>query len=208
MLTNTNKINNTSFHKRKLQHFIKDDYGPESCGFVKSSYLAGLTRSEFYFHGMSGHKGVINTTVKFAKTGYIQRRLINTTESIMVNYDDTVNGPVGQLIQLRYGEDGYVICAKFSPVLLHLGYIILHFTEDFPHQYAHAISCGAMSSWWAMIIFRHRSMRTRLQYFERFTLGTKYAAEEFRLSAETFKCLIGEIELLTKNSELINEIFE
>ena len=30
------------FRKRTLPHFIKDDYGPESRGFVENSYLAGL----------------------------------------------------------------------------------------------------------------------------------------------------------------------
>lgn len=94
------------FRKRSLPHFIKDDYGPESKGFVENSYLAGLTPSEFYFHAMGGREGLIDTAVKTAETGYIQRRLIKAMESVMVNYDGTVRNSVGQLIQLRYGEDG------------------------------------------------------------------------------------------------------
>ena len=46
------------FRKRTLPHFIKDDYGPESKGFVENSYLAGLTPSEFYFHAMGGREGL------------------------------------------------------------------------------------------------------------------------------------------------------
>ncbi|KAH8312801.1 hypothetical protein KR044_012979 [Drosophila immigrans] len=94
------------FRKRTLPHFIKDDYGPESRGFVENSYLAGLTPSEFYFHAMGGREGLIDTAVKTAETGYIQRRLIKAMESVMVSYDGTVRNSVGQLIQLRYGEDG------------------------------------------------------------------------------------------------------
>lgn len=94
------------FRKRTLPHFIKDDYGPESRGFVENSYLAGLTPTEFYFHAMGGREGLIDTAVKTAETGYIQRRLIKAMESVMVNYDGTVRNSVGQLIQLRYGEDG------------------------------------------------------------------------------------------------------
>merc|ERR1719461_670257 len=94
------------FRKRTLPHFIKDDYGPESRGFVENSYLAGLTPPEFYFHAMGGREGLIDTAVKTAETGYIQRRLIKAMESLMVNYDGTVRNAVGQLIQLRYGEDG------------------------------------------------------------------------------------------------------
>ncbi|XP_025193833.1 DNA-directed RNA polymerase II subunit RPB1-like isoform X2 [Melanaphis sacchari] len=94
------------FRKRTLPHFIKDDYGPESRGFVENSYLAGLTPSEFYFHAMGGREGLIDTAVKTAETGYIQRRLIKAMESVMVHYDGTIRNSVGQLIQLRYGEDG------------------------------------------------------------------------------------------------------
>uniref|UniRef100_A0A7E4VMI7 DNA-directed RNA polymerase subunit n=1 Tax=Panagrellus redivivus TaxID=6233 RepID=A0A7E4VMI7_PANRE len=94
------------FRHRTLPHFIKDDYGPESRGFVENSYLAGLTPTEFFFHAMGGREGLIDTAVKTAETGYIQRRLIKAMESVMVNYDGTVRNSVGQLIQLRYGEDG------------------------------------------------------------------------------------------------------
>ena len=45
-----------------MPHFVKDDYGPESRGFVENSYLAGLTPSEFYFHAMGGREGKFKTT--------------------------------------------------------------------------------------------------------------------------------------------------
>ncbi|KAM3182235.1 DNA-directed RNA polymerase II subunit RPB1 [Hymenolepis weldensis] len=94
------------FRHRTLPHFIQDDYGPESRGFVENSYLAGLTPTEFFFHAMGGREGLIDTAVKTAETGYIQRRLIKAMESVMVKYDGTVRNQINQLIQLRYGEDG------------------------------------------------------------------------------------------------------
>ncbi|XP_064638126.1 DNA-directed RNA polymerase II subunit RPB1-like [Lineus longissimus] len=93
------------FRHRTLPHFIKDDYGPESRGFVENSYLAGLTPSEFFFHAMGGREGLIDTAVKTAETGYIQRRLIKAMESVMVRYDGTVRNQAEQMIQLCYGED-------------------------------------------------------------------------------------------------------
>ena len=36
------------FRKRTLPHFIKDDYGPESRGFVENSYLAGKNERNLY----------------------------------------------------------------------------------------------------------------------------------------------------------------
>ncbi|CAK5022774.1 unnamed protein product [Meloidogyne enterolobii] len=85
------------FRHRTLPHFIKDDYGPESRGFVENSYLAGLTPSEFFFHAMGGREGLIDTAVKTAETGYIQRRLIKAMESVMINYDGTVRNSVGYI---------------------------------------------------------------------------------------------------------------
>ncbi|XP_038050606.1 DNA-directed RNA polymerase II subunit RPB1-like isoform X1 [Patiria miniata] len=94
------------FRHRTLPHFIKDDYGPESRGFVENSYLAGLTPSEMFFHAMGGREGLIDTAVKTAETGYIQRRLIKAMESVMVRYDGTLRNSNDHLVQLRYGEDG------------------------------------------------------------------------------------------------------
>lgn len=61
------------FRYRTLPHFIKDDYGPESRGFVENSYLAGLTPSEFFFHAMGGREGLIDTAVKTAETGFFAK---------------------------------------------------------------------------------------------------------------------------------------
>ena len=72
------------FGKRTLPHFSKDDFGPESKGFVESSYLSGLSPAELYFHAMGGREGLIDTAVKTAETGYISRRLIKALEDIMV----------------------------------------------------------------------------------------------------------------------------
>ena len=94
------------FKHRTLPHFIKDDYGPEAKGFVENSYLQGLTPVEFYFHAMGGREGLIDTAVKTAETGYIQRRLIKAMESVMIKYDGTVRNQIEQLIQFTYGEDG------------------------------------------------------------------------------------------------------
>ena len=43
------------FRHRTLPHFTKDDFSPESRGFVENSYLRGLTPQEFFFHAMAGH---------------------------------------------------------------------------------------------------------------------------------------------------------
>ncbi|KAI3324479.1 DNA-directed RNA polymerase II subunit RPB1 [Xylariaceae sp. AK1471] len=94
------------FKYRTLPHFTKDDYSPEARGFVENSYLRGLTPSEFYFHAMAGREGLIDTAVKTAETGYIQRRLVKALEDVSTRYDGTVRNSLGDIIQFIYGEDG------------------------------------------------------------------------------------------------------
>jgi len=94
------------FKYRTLPHFAKDDYTPESRGFVENSYLRGLTPQEFFFHAMAGREGLIDTAVKTAETGYIQRRLVKALEDVAVSYDGTVRNSLNQIIQFSYGEDG------------------------------------------------------------------------------------------------------
>ncbi|KAJ1558877.1 DNA-directed RNA polymerase II subunit rpb1 [Nowakowskiella sp. JEL0078] len=94
------------FKYRTLPHFAKDDYSPESRGFVENSYLRGLNPQEFFFHAMGGREGLIDTAVKTAETGYIQRRLVKAMEDVMVKYDGTVRTALGDVVQFCYGEDG------------------------------------------------------------------------------------------------------
>ena len=94
------------FRFRTLPHFTKDDFGPESRGFVENSYLAGLTPQEFFFHAMGGREGIIDTACKTSETGYIQRRLIKSMESCRVSYDGTVRNEMNEIVQFMYGEDG------------------------------------------------------------------------------------------------------
>jgi hypothetical protein len=40
------------------------------------SFYSGLTASEFFFHTMGGREGLVDTAVKTAETGYMQRRMM------------------------------------------------------------------------------------------------------------------------------------
>lgn len=94
------------FKYRTLPHFSKDDYSATARGFIENSYLRGLTPPEFFFHAMAGREGLIDTAVKTAETGYIQRRLVKALEEVCVKYDGTVRDSRGNVVQFVYGEDG------------------------------------------------------------------------------------------------------
>eukprot|EP00667_Euglena_gracilis_P000092 EG_transcript_92 len=95
------------FRRRSLPHFTQDDHGPESRGFVENCYLRGLTPQEMFFHAMGGREGLIDTAVKTAETGYIQRKLIKALEDVKAEYDGTCRDSTNRVIQWVYGEDGF-----------------------------------------------------------------------------------------------------
>ncbi len=94
------------FDNRTLPHFKKYDDSPEARGFVKNSYISGLTAPELFFHAMGGRMGLIDTAVKTSQTGYIQRRLVKGLEDLKVEYDGTVRNNMGKIVQFVYGDDG------------------------------------------------------------------------------------------------------
>lgn len=95
------------FTDRTLPHFHKYDDGVKARGFVQNSYLQGLDPDEFFFHAMGGREGLIDTAVKTAETGYIQRKLIKAMEDLKIATDNTVRNESGQIVQFLYGEDGF-----------------------------------------------------------------------------------------------------
>jgi DNA-directed RNA polymerase beta' subunit len=91
---------------RTLPHFKKYDDSAEARGFIESSFIRGLTPQEFFFHAMTGREGLIDTAVKTADTGYLQRQLIKAMEDLTVQHDGTVRDANMGVVQFHYGEDG------------------------------------------------------------------------------------------------------
>ena len=91
---------------RTLPHFKRYDDGAMARGFIRNSFINGLTPTEFYFHAMSGREGLIDTAVKTADTGYIQRQLVKAMEDLVVQHDGTVRDANMNIVQFHYGEDG------------------------------------------------------------------------------------------------------
>ena len=48
----------------------------------------------------------MDTAVKTAETGYMQRRLVKSLEDLVQNYDGTVRNSSNEVIQFEYGGDG------------------------------------------------------------------------------------------------------
>ncbi|KAL0058555.1 DNA-directed RNA polymerase III subunit C1 (rpo31) [Marasmius tenuissimus] len=94
------------FQDRSLPHFPKKSKEPPSKGFVRNSFYTGLVATEFLFHAISGREGLVDTAVKTAETGYMQRRLMKALEDLTTQYDLSVRSSTGGVVQFEYGDDG------------------------------------------------------------------------------------------------------
>jgi DNA-directed RNA polymerase subunit A' len=97
---------NRGYYKRTLSHFKKGDVSAGANGFVRSNFKRGLTPTEYFFHSMGGREGLVDTAIRTGRSGYMQRRLVNALQDLVVYPDLTVRGDGGVIIQFRYGEDG------------------------------------------------------------------------------------------------------
>lgn len=87
---------------RALNYF--QDIGIIENGFIVDRFLTGLAIHSFFFHCQAGREGLIDTAVKTAKSGYLQRCLVKMLEDVKVEYDGSVRDR--GLLQYVYGEDG------------------------------------------------------------------------------------------------------
>ena len=105
---------NRGFIKRTTSHFKKGELSPEARGFVRSSFKRGLAPTEYFFHSMGGREGLVDTAIRTARSGYLQRRLINALQDLIVHSDLTVRDSGGVIVQFKYGEDGVDVSKTYD----------------------------------------------------------------------------------------------
>jgi len=93
------------YGERSLSHYKKGEIGAKSQGFVGHSFKKGLNPREFFFHAMGGREGLVDTAVRTAQSGYMQRRLMNALQDLRAEYNGVVKDQE-RVVQFRYGEDG------------------------------------------------------------------------------------------------------
>lgn len=91
---------------RTLSSFKRNDFSPSACGFVRSSFKDGISPTEYFFHAMGGRETLVDTAIRTGRSGYLQRRLINSLLDLKVDENRAVKDSGGNIIQFLYGEDG------------------------------------------------------------------------------------------------------
>ncbi len=94
------------YRGRTLPHFKKNDLGASAHGFVGASFRKGLLPTEYFHHAMGGRESLVNTAIRTARSGYMQRRLINALQDMVVTKDLSVRDSRGVTVQFIFGGDG------------------------------------------------------------------------------------------------------
>lgn len=103
---------------RTLPFFEKGDLSPKSRGFIESSFMDGMNPVEMFFGAMTGRDGLMDTSLRTPKSGYLYRRLANALQDLIVAYDGTVRDASQNIIQFLYGNDGIDVAGahKAQPI--------------------------------------------------------------------------------------------
>ena len=78
---------------------------------VKSCFREGLTVLEYFISSHGGRKGLADTALKTADSGYLTRRLVDVSQDVIIREDDCCAGrkPRGMKISAITGANGDVI---------------------------------------------------------------------------------------------------
>ncbi|MFH0986902.1 MAG: DNA-directed RNA polymerase subunit A' [Candidatus Micrarchaeota archaeon] len=94
------------YRNKALPHFKEGDISAKARGFIRSCLVEGLRPEEYFFHSMSGRDSLVDKGINTARSGYMQRRIINALLDIYSKEDGTVRDSSGSIVQFEYGEDG------------------------------------------------------------------------------------------------------
>ncbi|MBO5328840.1 MAG: DNA-directed RNA polymerase subunit beta' [Clostridia bacterium] len=79
---------------------------------VKSCFRQGLSVLEYFISSHGGRKGLADTALKTADSGYLTRRLVDVSQDVIVREDDCMAGskkPRGMVVRAIVGPNGEII---------------------------------------------------------------------------------------------------
>ncbi|MDE6504628.1 MAG: DNA-directed RNA polymerase subunit beta' [Clostridia bacterium] len=79
---------------------------------VKSCFRQGLSVLEYFISSHGGRKGLADTALKTADSGYLTRRLVDVSQDVIVREDDCMAGskkPRGMAVRAIIGPNGEII---------------------------------------------------------------------------------------------------
>lgn len=167
-----------------LPCFAPYDPSPNAGGFIASRFLTGIAPYELFFHAMAGREGLLDTSLKTANSGYLQRCLVKHLEGVRLHYDYTVRDSNGTVLQLVYGDDGIDPCKA--------SWLMNRIPWQLSNQAAHGSRAGGSaakkpkrpSKTVRSLQKKARKRGSTLNVVETLSLG---AFAEYRVVSETFE---------------------
>lgn len=101
-----NKRPSRGYYKRTLPFYERGQLTAKERGFVFSPFRIGLRPDEFFLASMGGRESLVNTAIRTARSGYMQRRLIHALQDLIVDENGEVRNGRDAVIQFIYGGDG------------------------------------------------------------------------------------------------------
>ncbi len=83
---------------------------------VKSSFIEGLTMSEFFISTHGARKGSTDTALKTADSGYLTRRLVDVSQELVITVDDCGTKNSVNVSEILH-DDGRVIVAFIDRII-------------------------------------------------------------------------------------------
>lgn len=103
-LINGERIRQRYGYKRSLPYFPRFDTSPESRGFIRNSYLAGMNLVEYIVNAMAARFDLISKALSTSITGEQNRKSIKNLESIIINNFRAACKHMN-IIQLIFGDN-------------------------------------------------------------------------------------------------------
>ncbi|MEM4396355.1 MAG: DNA-directed RNA polymerase subunit A' [Candidatus Woesearchaeota archaeon] len=97
---------NIGYSGRVLPHFKKNDLTPKAKGFIETSFKKGMKPAEFFFQAVTGRDSLISKGMSTPKSGYLYRRMANSMQDLIIDYNLAVRDSTGTIIQYAFGDDG------------------------------------------------------------------------------------------------------
>ena len=104
-INNKRMMENFSF-RRTLPYFPRFDTSPDSYGFVRNSYIQGMTPPEYIFSAMNGRFDLISKALMTANTGYQNRKSVLALQSNIIDNARRVVKNT-KVVQVLFGDDGF-----------------------------------------------------------------------------------------------------
>jgi DNA-directed RNA polymerase subunit beta' len=86
---------------------------------VKSCFRQGLSVLEYFISSHGGRKGLADTALKTADSGYLTRRLVDVSQDVIVREEDCMAGskkPRGMIVKAIIGPNGEVVEGLYDRV--------------------------------------------------------------------------------------------